>query len=132
MLLSDMRRAQMVGPELASMIRAETDLTRKYEDLKAQFIKQITPYITGILRLLEKVLPEPERAGEAMKAIPGILGQIGLTVPILAILHRIHQLGREMQQKQEELKGPTDLLMGSPNPFSVFQGLPTPNVPREP
>ncbi len=52
-VLGDMRRSQMVGPELLEYIQARSQLQQRVEDIKIDLLKQVVPVVVQLLPLLE-------------------------------------------------------------------------------
>lgn len=76
MMMGDMRRGQLIAPEMVNYIEARTELQQRIEDIKVQFMKQLLPIATQGIQFLQGAL---DKGGEILEAmlemgshIPGI------------------------------------------------------------
>jgi hypothetical protein len=55
-MIGDMRRARENSKELADMVRAQSEMQQKWEDVKAALMSKIIPVLTGIMEVLISLL----------------------------------------------------------------------------
>ena len=56
--MGDMRRAQLLGANMAQYILAQSETRQKWEDVKARFMNAALPAMTGIYNMLGYALPK--------------------------------------------------------------------------
>ncbi len=114
-VLGDLRRAQSAAPDLARYVQARTELQQRYEDIKVEFLKAITPAVITGMRTVELGLPVLRVVVEQLKMV-GAAFQ-----PIADVLGDINHKMRENEPSNPEF--PTDIIMdqqGKPTfPFEL-------------
>lgn len=120
-VLGDIRRAQETSPALTRFVEDRTKLTQQVEDLKAQFLNRIVPYISDILEILSAAMPEKDTVENLFNIGESLIGASGVGGIFLAV-KGIAQVLRAWKEEQEEEASPTDMILNNPNPFDLFRG----------
>ncbi len=141
-LFNDMRRGRELAGPLSQFVQARANVEQRYEDLKAQFIKMVTPMATNALEVLGYLL---DKANQGLGFLEGLAekfpkGQevtsenaVAALFSIPTLLRLLLQEAKKSNEKREEelTNDPTSIITSNQNPFDVFSGLPTP-PPRGP
>ncbi len=69
----EFRRGREIGDSLSRYVIARTELQEKFEDVKANFIKEVTPAVLMAMSFLERLLPFVELAGDDLAGIITLL-----------------------------------------------------------
>ncbi len=72
-IAGEFRRGRELGDSLSRYVIARTELQEKWEDVKARFIKEITPTIIAGMKMLEQLLPVAEAAGGEIAGLAKLL-----------------------------------------------------------
>jgi len=89
-LMGDIRRAQMLGPELGKFIDAKSRLSEGWENVKAEFLKKVVPALTEIVNFLAELMAGTNALGAGLKAandwVHDRLKELGKSVPFIKTL----------------------------------------------
>lgn len=80
--IGDIQRAHQVSEDMGKFVLAKQDLQDKWEEIKINLMKELIPYVTKILEIInEVIIPAGGSIADAIKmlltpltAIPGVLG----------------------------------------------------------
>lgn len=72
----DMRRAQESGPQLASYIKAQTELQQKWEDVKVGLLTKLMPIAEAIMELISTLLPIVQTGLQPVAVVAELIGKI--------------------------------------------------------
>ncbi len=135
-LFNDMRRGRELAGPLSQFVQARGNVEQRYEDLKAQFIKMVTPMATNALEILSYLLEGLNKGLVSVEGLAERQANPGTTQSFFegmavapTLLRALLQEAKESNRRRESeelTNDPTSIITSNMNPFDVFSGLPTP------